>query len=88
MKEQLAMQAQPPPFAFARPDETDILKWHYVLRGPPDTPYVGGEYHGMSRLVRKKDLFNITIGTLTFPSSYPFKPPEIKMIVSASFIWL
>lgn len=46
MKENIAMQQQPPPFGFARPDEKDILKWHYVLRGPPDSPYVGGEYHG------------------------------------------
>ena len=46
MKENAAMQQQPPPFGFARPDEKDILKWHYVLRGPPDSPYVGGEYHG------------------------------------------
>ena len=46
MKENLGMQQQPPPFGFARPDEKDILKWHYVLRGPPDSPYMGGEYHG------------------------------------------
>ncbi|TIC06875.1 UBC-like protein [Wallemia mellicola] len=64
MKENLGMQQQPPPFGFARPDEKDILKWHYVLRGPPDSPYMGGEYHG----------------TLAFPAQYPFKPPEIRMI--------
>ncbi|TIB82292.1 UBC-like protein [Wallemia mellicola] len=63
MKENLGMQQQPPPFGFARPDEKDILKWHYVLRGPPDSPYMGGEYHG----------------TLAFPAQYPFKPPEIRM---------
>ncbi|TIA96626.1 hypothetical protein E3P84_04100 [Wallemia ichthyophaga] len=64
MKENIAMEDQPPPFGFARPDERDILKWHYVLRGPPDSDYTGGEYHG----------------TLSFPAQYPFKPPEIKMI--------
>ncbi|KAF9584813.1 Ubiquitin-conjugating enzyme E2 6 [Lunasporangiospora selenospora] len=37
---------------------------HYVLKGPPDTPYFGGEYHG----------------TLVFPSDYPFKPPAIRMM--------
>ena len=31
--------------------------------GPPDSPYVGGEYHGV----------------LLFPSEYPFKPPGIKV---------
>lgn len=32
-------------------------------RGPPDSPYAGGEYHGV----------------LLFPSEYPFKPPGIKV---------
>jgi hypothetical protein len=32
-------------------------------RGPPDSPYDGGEYHGV----------------LLFPPEYPFKPPGIKM---------
>jgi ubiquitin-protein ligase len=34
-----------------------------VQRGPPDSPFAGGEYHGM----------------LMFPSEYPFKPPGIKV---------
>lgn len=34
-----------------------------MIRGPPDTPYEGGEYYGR----------------LTFPSEYPFKPPAIRM---------
>ncbi|THU76639.1 UBC-like protein [Dendrothele bispora CBS 962.96] len=33
-------------------------------RGPPDSPFAGGEYHGV----------------LMFPSEYPFKPPGIKML--------
>ena len=32
-------------------------------RGPPDSPFAGGEYHGV----------------LLFPSEYPFKPPGIKV---------
>lgn len=36
---------------------------HYVIQGPPDTPYHGGEYYGR----------------LTFPSDYPYKPPSIRM---------
>ncbi|KAI0358303.1 UBC-like protein [Trametes cingulata] len=62
-KEYIAMQKEPPPFVWAAPDEKNILTWNYIIRGPPDSPYAGGEYHGV----------------LLFPSEYPFKPPGIKM---------
>lgn len=38
-------------------------RWHYILTGPPGTPYVGGQYWG----------------TLQFPPDYPFAPPAIRM---------
>lgn len=47
------------PFSLADPSNCR----HYILRGPPDTPYAGGEYHGQ----------------LIFPPEFPFKPPGIKM---------
>lgn len=62
-KEYVAMQKEPPPFVWAVPDEKNILTWNYLIRGPPDSVYAGGEYHGV----------------LLFPSEYPFKPPGIKM---------
>ncbi|KAI0698350.1 UBC-like protein [Cytidiella melzeri] len=63
-KEYVAMQREPPPFVWAAPDEKNILTWNYIIRGPPDSPFAGGEYHGV----------------LLFPSEYPFKPPGIKML--------
>lgn len=63
-KEYINIQKSPPAYLFARPLETNILEWHYVLKGPPETPYFGGEYHGK----------------LVFPADYPFKPPSIRMI--------
>ncbi|WVQ63639.1 uncharacterized protein L199_001792 [Kwoniella botswanensis] len=57
------MQKSPPPFIWACPEEKNILDWHFIIRGPPDTPYEGGEYHGL----------------IWFPSDYPFKPPDVKM---------
>lgn len=33
------------------------------MRGPDDSPYAGGEYHGV----------------LLFTANYPFAPPGIKM---------
>ncbi|KAM3164425.1 Ubiquitin-conjugating enzyme E2 6 [Lachancea thermotolerans] len=63
-KEYKSMVENPPPFIIAQPNEDNILEWHYVITGPPDTPYAGGQYHG----------------TLVFPSDYPFKPPAIRMV--------
>lgn len=57
------MQKDPPAYCYARPMESDVLTWHFILRGPPDTPYAGGEYWGQ----------------LMFPSDYPYKPPGIKV---------
>lgn len=62
-KEAQMMDKDPPPFCYGRPREDNVLEWHFILRGPPDTPYHGGEYWGQ----------------LLFPSEYPFKPPGIKM---------
>jgi len=45
-KESQMIAKDPPPFIFARPREDNILEWHYILRGPPETPFAGGEYWG------------------------------------------
>ncbi|KAI1921890.1 Ubiquitin-conjugating enzyme E2 6 [Ophidiomyces ophidiicola] len=57
------IQKNPPPFIIAHPSESNILEWHYVLTGPPQTPYENGQYWG----------------TLIFPPDYPFAPPAIRM---------
>ncbi|KAI7887616.1 ubiquitin-conjugating enzyme/RWD-like protein [Mucor mucedo] len=62
-KEYMALQKNPPPYITAKPLESNILDWHYVIQGPPDSPYEGGEYYGR----------------ITFPAEYPFKPPTIRM---------
>ncbi|KAJ3092382.1 Ubiquitin-conjugating enzyme E2 6 [Quaeritorhiza haematococci] len=63
-KEYMLIQKNPPPFIIAKPLESNILEWHYVIRGPPESPYEGGEYHGK----------------LKFPSDYPYQPPAIQML--------
>lgn len=62
-REAKTMSLSPPEFIRAKPDEGDILTWHYVLEGPPDTPYAGGYF----------------LGKLVFPADYPFGPPSILM---------
>ncbi|OAP59930.1 hypothetical protein AYL99_04932 [Fonsecaea erecta] len=63
VREYEAIQRSPPPFIQAHPSESNILEWHYILTGAPNTPYEGGQYHG----------------TLIFPPDYPFAPPAIRM---------
>ena len=42
-----AFAAAPPPFLpLVAVNEEDICVWHYLLQGPPDTPYEGGWYIG------------------------------------------
>ena len=57
------IQTSPPPYIVAHPSESNILEWHYILTGPPNTPYEGGQYWG----------------SLMFPPDYPFAPPAIRM---------
>ena len=57
------IQQNPPPYIIAHPSESNILEWHYILTGPPKTPYEGGQF----------------AGSLIFPPDYPFAPPAIRM---------
>ncbi|KDR11688.1 Ubiquitin-conjugating enzyme E2 J2 [Zootermopsis nevadensis] len=58
------MKYDPDPYVIAEPIPGNILKWHYVITGPENTPYARGLYHGK----------------LVFPINYPFEPPTIYMI--------
>jgi ubiquitin-protein ligase len=41
-----------------------MFDWHFTLRGPRDTEFVGGIYHGR----------------ILLPADYPFKPPNIMLL--------
>ncbi|XP_077510190.1 ubiquitin-conjugating enzyme E2 J2-like isoform X2 [Amblyomma americanum] len=60
----LRLVRDPVPYIIAHPLPSNILEWHYVVRGPENTPYEDGIYHGK----------------LMFPAEFPFKPPSILMI--------
>jgi len=45
----------------AEPLEDNIFEWHFTMRGPKNTEFEGGVYHGK----------------IILPSEYPLKPPDI-----------
>ncbi|CAM9152461.1 unnamed protein product [Scytosiphon promiscuus] len=45
----------------AAPLESNLFEWHFTIRGPPDTEFDGGVYHGR----------------IILPPEYPFRPPDI-----------
>jgi len=59
----LWLNQNPVDLVVAKPSADSILTWYYVIKGPPDTPFEGGEY----------------FGRLVFPARYPFAPPNIRM---------
>lgn len=60
----LRIKNDPVPYISAEPLPANILEWHYVVKGPENSPYAGGYYHGK----------------LVFPREFPFKPPSIYML--------
>ena len=58
----LRLKKDPIPYVVAEPLPSNILEWHYVVRGPENSLYEGGFYHGK----------------LLFPAEFPFKPPSIQ----------
>ncbi|XP_072757858.1 ubiquitin-conjugating enzyme E2 J2-like [Anoplolepis gracilipes] len=59
----LHLKMDPVPYILAEPVPTNLLEWHYVVKGPENTLYEGGYYHGK----------------IIFPEEFPFKPPSIYM---------
>ena len=64
IQRELAAGSSTPELITSRASGEDLLTLHYVLRGPKDTPFEGGFFHGL----------------LKFPDDYPLKPPGIIML--------
>ena len=59
----------------ARPDSWNMLLWHFVIDGPENTPYEGGQYYGI----------------VSFTERYPFSEPKIQILTPNGFVdehWL
>lgn len=44
--------------------QDNLFEWHFTVRGPPDTEFEGGRYHGR----------------IILPPEYPMKPPSIMLL--------
>jgi ubiquitin-conjugating enzyme E2 J1 len=64
MKEIKEMQAEKSTLYTAMPLDDNIFEWHFTVRGPRETDFEGGVYHGK----------------IILPSEYPFKPPDIVFL--------
>ncbi|KAH8908937.1 UBC-like protein [Coniochaeta sp. PMI_546] len=62
MREAAEMSQSPSPDYVATPLETDLFEWHFTLRGPPNSPYADGIYHGR----------------IVLPPTYPLRPPSFR----------
>jgi len=49
---------------FAAPLDDNLFEWHFTVRGPEDTEFQGGIYHGR----------------IIVPAEYPMKPPDIIVL--------
>ena len=44
--------------------QDNLFEWHFSVRGPPDSDFAGGRYHGR----------------IILPPEYPMKPPSIMLL--------
>ena len=49
---------------YAQPLEDNLFEWHFTVRGPSETDFDGGVYHGR----------------IILPAEYPMKPPNIIVL--------
>ncbi|KAK0607634.1 hypothetical protein LWI29_017910 [Acer saccharum] len=64
MQEVKEMQSNPSDDFMSLPLEDNLFEWQFAIRGPRDTEFEGGIYHGRIQL----------------PAEYPFKPPSFMLL--------
>ena len=52
--------------------QDNLFEWHFTIRGPADTEFDGGLYHGR----------------IILPPEYPMKPPSIIVLTVCSYTFL
>jgi ubiquitin-conjugating enzyme E2 J1 len=56
--------SQPTAEYHAQPTDDNLFEWHFTVRGPSDSDFEGGIYHGR----------------IILPPEYPLKPPSIMLL--------
>ncbi len=64
MSEIRELEKNPDPNFVIQPLEGNLFEWHFTIRGPKDTEFEQGVYHGR----------------LILPENYPYKPPDIMLL--------
>ncbi|GLT32616.1 hypothetical protein SLA2020_072700 [Shorea laevis] len=64
LQEVKEMQSNPSDDFMSLPLEENIFEWQFAIRGPQDSEFEGGIYHGRIQL----------------PAEYPFQPPSFMML--------
>ncbi|KAF7538593.1 hypothetical protein G7054_g2763 [Neopestalotiopsis clavispora] len=62
VKEAAELSNSPSPDYTATPLESDLFEWHFTLRGPPNSAFAEGIYHGR----------------IVLPPTYPLRPPSFR----------
>lgn len=63
MKEFKDLQKEPSDMFVAYPLEDNLFQWHFTIRGPDETEFENGLYHGR----------------FVLPNDYPHKPPDVRV---------
>ena len=64
LREAQELAASPSADVAAAPLEADLFEWHFTLRGPPNSAYADGLYHGR----------------IVLPPTYPLRPPSFRFL--------
>jgi ubiquitin-conjugating enzyme E2 J1 len=62
LREAAELSTSPSSDYTAEPLESDLFEWHFTLRGPPNSVYSEGLYHGR----------------IVLPPTYPLRPPSFR----------
>jgi ubiquitin-conjugating enzyme E2 J1 len=68
VREAAELTSSPSPDYHATPLESNLFEWHFTLRGPSDSPYSTGIYHGR----------------ITLPTQYPLRPPSFRFLTPSA----